>query len=188
LILHLLGAAFEHARSSVEIGCGTGHFAAFLLQQGLSTVGLDRAPAMLSEARRQFPSLPLVLGDAHHLPFRDGSSDLAVFITTLEFLDDPARALREAVRVARHGVLAIVLNRYSMGGLSRRWGRQARGVLLRQARDYAPEELERALERAADSRWDRTWSASTLFPDGLSQVISRIALGEVVGSAIRLRP
>ncbi len=52
------------------------------------------------EARRLFPSLPVILGDAHRLPFRDRSTDLAVFMTTLEFVEDPVCALREAVRVA----------------------------------------------------------------------------------------
>jgi ubiquinone/menaquinone biosynthesis C-methylase UbiE len=106
LLLHLLGQ-FQNARRAIEVGCGTGHFAAFLAQHGLSMIGVERAPAMLTEAARRFSSLPLVLADAHHLPFRDRSTDLAVFVTTLEFLEDTARALREAVRMARQGVVAI---------------------------------------------------------------------------------
>lgn len=187
LLLRLL-EPFREVRSAVEIGCGTGHFAAFLAQRGLDMIGLDRAPAMLSEARRLSPSLALVLADAHRLPFRDGSADLAVFVTTLEFLEDPIRALREAVRVARHGVVVIALNRYSVGGLSRRWGPQARGALLRQAHDYSAAELRFGLEQAAGARLDGASSASTLFPDGLSQAISRVALGDVIGSGIRLKP
>lgn len=165
LLLHLLGP-FKDVRNAVEIGCGTGHFAGFLARQGLAMIGLDRAPAMLMEARRQFPSLSVVLGDAHHLPFRDGFTDVAMFVTTLEFLEDPARALREAVRVARQGVVAIVLNRHSLGALSRRWGPQSRGTLLAQARDYSLAELELAMEAAAGARLDTTWSASTPFPTG----------------------
>jgi len=125
LLLHLLGA-FHDARSAVEMGCGTGHFADFLVQHGVRTIGLDRAPSMLIEARRRFPLVPVVLGDAHRLPFRDASTDLALFVTTLEFLEDPMRALREAVRVARQGVVVIALNRHSLGGVSRRWGPQRR--------------------------------------------------------------
>ncbi len=187
LLLHLL-EPFPQARSAVEIGCGTGHFAAFLAQRGLDIIGLDRAPAMLSEARRLFPSLTLVLADAHRLPFRDGSADLAVFVTTLEFLEDPIRALREAVRVARHGMVVVALNRHSLGGLSRRWGPQARGALLGQARDYSAAELRLELEQAAGCRMGGIASASTPFPDGLAQMVSHIALGDVIGSAIRLKP
>jgi ubiquinone/menaquinone biosynthesis C-methylase UbiE len=186
LLLHLLGQ-FQSARHAVEVGCGTGHFAAFLSQHGFSMIGVERAPAMLSEARRRFSSLPVVLADAHRLPFQGESTDLTVFVTTLEFLEDPARALREAVRIAREGVVAIVLNRHSLGGLSRRYGPQSRGALLGQAHDYSSAELELSLEQAAGARFDGIWSASTLFPDGLSQVISRVALGDVIGAAIRLK-
>jgi len=186
LLLRLL-AAFHDPRSAVEIGCGTGHFADFLVQHGLGIIGLDRAPAMLIEARRRFPSLPVVLGDAHRLPFRDASTDLALFVTTLEFLEDPMRALREAVRVARQGVVVIALNRHSFGGVSRRWGPQRRRALLGQARDYSSEELRRGLKQAAGARLDEAWSASTLLPCGLSQLISSIAFGDVIGSAIRLK-
>lgn len=187
LLLHLL-EGFPQARSAVEIGCGTGHFTAFLAQQGVAVVGLDRAPAMLHEARRGFPQLPVILGDADQLPLRDGSTDLAVFITTLEFLEDAARAAREAVRVARHGVIAITLNRHSLGGLSRRWGSQSRGALLGQARDCSRAELRRLLEQAAGARRDATRFASTLFPNGLARLISPIPLGNVIGVAVRLKP
>jgi ubiquinone/menaquinone biosynthesis C-methylase UbiE len=185
LLLHLL-EPFRDVHSAVEIGCGTGHFAAFLVQQGIATVGLDRAPAMLSEARRLFPLLPVVLGDAHRLPFRRGCVDLAVFVTTLEFMEDPILALREAVCVARRGVVAIALNRRSLGGLSRRWGPQSRGALLGQAHDYSLAELQLELRHAAGPRLQRAWSASTLFPDRLSEVVSHIALGDVIGSAVGL--
>jgi ubiquinone/menaquinone biosynthesis C-methylase UbiE len=73
-------------------------------------VGLDRAPAMLAALRRRHPRLPVVLADAHHLPFRHAAVDVAVFITTLEFLEQPGVALAEAVRVAGHGVVLVVLN------------------------------------------------------------------------------
>lgn len=186
LLAHLL-TRFGDARSGVEIGCGSGHFSAFLAQHGLVMVGIDRAPAMLGEARRQFPSLPVALGDAHRLPLRDRCTDLAVFITTIEFLDDPTRALDEAVRIARRGVIAIVLNRHSMGGLSRRFGAQSRGTLLSQARDYSARELRIALKQAAGALLERTWMASTLFPDGLWRVISSCAFGDVLGAAIKFK-
>ncbi len=187
LLLHLL-QVFQDACTAVEIGCGTGHFAGFLAEQGLNMIGLDRAPAMLLNARHRFPSLSIVLGDAHHLPFGNLSTDLAIFVTTLEFLEDPISALREAVRVARKGIIALVLNRYSLGGLSRRWGPQSRAALLGQANDYSAHELRYALQQAASSRADTVLMVSTLFPDGLSGSISRIPLGDVIGCAVKLKP
>jgi SAM-dependent methyltransferase len=187
LLLHLL-RIFQDARSAVEIGCGTGHFAGFLAEQRLNMIGLDRAPAMLLKARRRFPSLSVILGDAHRLPFRDRSADLAIFVTALEFLEDPINALREAVRVARKGIITLVLNRYSLGGLSRRWGPQSRGALLGQASDYSVRELRYALQKAASSWTDAIVAISTLLPDGLSGSISSIPLGDVIGCAVTLKP
>lgn len=119
---------------------------------------------MLMEARRLFPSLPVVMGDAHRLLFKTNSADLAVFVATLEFLEDPLLALRAAVRIARRAAVAIALNRRSLGGLSRRWGPQSRGALLRHARDYSTAELRAVLVQAAGSRLDAIASASSLFP------------------------
>lgn len=67
----------------------------------MQAVGLDRAPAMLAEMRRNSPVIPAVMGDAHRLPFQNATVDLVVFLTTLEFLEDPFQALVEAVRVSR---------------------------------------------------------------------------------------
>jgi hypothetical protein len=75
-----------------------------------------------------------------------------VFITTLEFVGDTRDVLGEAVRVARRGIVAVVLNRYSLGGLSRRWGLQSRGSLLSQAHDYSLSRLRRELQEAAGAR------------------------------------
>jgi SAM-dependent methyltransferase len=90
-LLERLMVPFATARSALEIGCGTGHFTQWLAGRLPSVVGLDHAPAMLAQARRD-PRLRLVRGDAHQLPFRNRAVDLSVFVTTLEFLEHPALA------------------------------------------------------------------------------------------------
>lgn len=187
-LLQWLLARFPGARSVLEVGCGTGHFAAWFAGKGLRVVGLDRAPAMLGEMRRNFPGIPAILGDAHRLPFRTSAVDLAVFVTTVEFLDDPEGALAEAVRVARQGILIVALNRWSVGGLSRRWGPQARRLLLGQACDFALPSLTGMVQRAARRRIQVLRWASTLFPGGLWRARARIPLGDVIGMAVRLGP
>jgi ubiquinone/menaquinone biosynthesis C-methylase UbiE len=129
-LLEWLLGAFPDARHVVEVGCGTGHFTEWFIRQGIQAVGLDRSPAMLAMLRRRLPTCPAVLADAHALPLRDAAVDLVAFVTTLEFLEDPRRALAEAIRVARRGVLGIVLNRWSLGAISRRLGVQARGLRI----------------------------------------------------------
>lgn len=103
---------FPGARSLVEIGCGTGLFTRWLAKSGWHAVGLDVSAVMLQEARR-LGGAQYISGDALALPLADQSYDVAALITTLEFVPDPARALTEAVRVARRGLLLGVLNRWS---------------------------------------------------------------------------
>lgn len=89
----------------LDVACGTGAVAAAaaaLVAPGGEAVGLDASPAMLAAARRRGRAR-FELGDAHALPFPDASFDLASCPHGLIFFDDPARALREAVRVLRPG-------------------------------------------------------------------------------------
>jgi SAM-dependent methyltransferase len=180
-LLESLLAPFPHAGRVLEVGCGTGYFTGWLASRGSRVVGLDRAPAMLAALRRQHPRLPVVLADAHQLPFPPGAFDVAVFVATLEFLDRPVEALTEAVRVARQGVVLVALNRWSLGGLSRRWGSQARRPLLGTAHDYAVPALVKLLRRAARGRLARLRWTSGLFPDGLWRVRAPVPLGGVLG-------
>jgi ubiquinone/menaquinone biosynthesis C-methylase UbiE len=182
--LEWLLSFFPTARSVLEVGCGTGHFTAWLAQQGLWAVGLDRAPAMLTEVHQRSPGLPLVLADAHCLPYRQGAVDLVAFVTTLEFLEEPVTALAEAARVARQGALLIVLNRWSPGGLSRRWGSQAHRPLLSQARDYSVVSLWATVHQATAGRRRKLHWTSTLFPAGCWRVRVPIPVGEVLGMAV----
>jgi SAM-dependent methyltransferase len=185
LLSRLLGG-FPTAQQVVEVGCGTGHFSVWLASQGWWVIGVDRAPAMLAEIRQRFPNIPLIMGDAHQLPVRARAVDLVVFVTTLEFLEDPLVALAEAVRAARQGLVLVTLNPWSLGGLSRRWGQQARGTLLSQAREYSIIALRRLLRQAAGRRLAGLAWASTLFPNGFWQAQVPIPVGEVIGMAVRL--
>ena len=187
-LLEWLLGCFPDARSALEVGCGTGHFARWLAGRSMLVVGLDRAPAMLGEMQKNFPRISAVLGDAHHLPFLNGAVDLAVFVTTLEFLDDHAKALAEAVRVARQGLVLVVLNRWSVGGFSRRWGPQACQPLVGQARDYSVWTLRAAVEKVAGERMERIRWASTLFPACLWRFRGPAPLGDVIGMAVALWP
>ena len=185
-LLERLLAPFADAQSALEVGCGTGHFTRWLAGRLPRVVGLDRAPAMLADARRRHPGLPLVQGDAHHLPIQSRAVDLSVLVITLEFVERPALALAEAVRVARQGVLVVALNRWSLGGFSRRWGADARGPLLGRARDFTLASLRELASTAAGPRLRALRWASALFPDGLVRMPARIPLGGVIGLSVEL--
>jgi SAM-dependent methyltransferase len=177
---------FPSGRDALDVGCGTGHFTQWLTASGLRTLGLDRSLAMLAELRRGFPRIPTVHGDAHQLPVRSAAVDVALFVTTLEFLEDPLTALREAARVARRGVVVVTLNRWSVGGLSRRCGPQAHRSLLGRAHDYSVGSLRTILTTAAGDRLQDIRWTSTLFPDGGWKLQAQIPFGDVIGMAVLL--
>lgn len=185
-LLDWLLGTFPAAQSVLDVGCGSGHFTSWLAQRGLRPIGLDRAPAMLAALRRREPGCPVLLADAHALPVRDRGVDLVVFVTALEFLDDPRRALAEAVRVARYGVVVVALSRWSVGALSRRFGPASRGSLLSRARDVSPGALRRLVSEAAAHRLLRVRQRSALLPRPLPEGPTRAPMGDVVGVAAAL--
>ena len=187
-LLAWLLAPFSGARSVLDVGCGTGHFAAWLRDRALDVIGLDRSPAMLAELRRRHAAIPVVVGDAGGLPVRSGAVDIALLVTTLEFVERPETALGEAVRVARQGLVLVVLNRWSLGGLSRRIGPQARRPILGAARDTSFVALRRMVRTAAAERLRSLRWASSLFPDGLWAARSPVPVGDVIGMAAVLSP
>jgi ubiquinone/menaquinone biosynthesis C-methylase UbiE len=182
-LLAWLLSHFPSAQSVLEVGCGTGHFTRWLATRSLKVVGLDRSPGMLAEMRRRDPDIPAVLSDAHCLPFGKGAIDLVAYVTALEFLEDPTRSLAEAVRVARQGVILVVLSRWSLGGLSRRWGPQSRQPLLGQARDWSLAALRTLVREAAARRLPKISWASALFPGLPSRLLAPIPVGDVIGLA-----
>lgn len=180
-LLGKLLEAFPSARSVLEIGCGTGHFTRWMVDRGLHAVGLDVSEAMLNEARR-LGGPQYLSGDAHALPFADRSHDLTALITTLEFLADPARALAEAVRVARQGVLLGVLNRWSV--LTLRY-RSSGKAMWRSARFFGPQELASLVRTAAGRRAGRVSWRTTLWPvPGVRDL--PLPWGGFIGMAVQL--
>jgi ubiquinone/menaquinone biosynthesis C-methylase UbiE len=149
-----------HARSVLDVGCGTGHSSRWLRELGYVVTGLDSSPVMLREASA-VGGESVVEGDALALPFADDTFDLVTMITTLEFTRDPLLALKESIRVARYGVLLGVLNRTSM--LAQRY-RAVGGPIWTAARFLSPAELVKLVRRAASGRVERTRWRTTLWP------------------------
>lgn len=175
-------ARFPQSRTVLEVGCGTGHFTRWFAERGLDATGLDTSTAVLAEARR-LGGPAYLQGDAGALPFGDRAFDLASLITTLEFVPDPLRALAEAVRVARHGLILGVLNRHSL--LVARYRRSGKEV-WRAARFFTPRELADLVRQAAGDRLTRAWWRTTLWP---LPVLGSLPLpwGGFIGPAARLR-
>jgi SAM-dependent methyltransferase len=89
---------------ALDAGCGTGFQTAVLAELGYAAHGLDLSAGLLDVARRTLDAVPLVRGDVEALPYRDGVFDAVTCCgSTLSFVPDAARALRELGRVLRPG-------------------------------------------------------------------------------------
>jgi SAM-dependent methyltransferase len=96
-------------RSVLDLGCGTGRFAAALSEQhGCRVVGVDPSPGMLAVARRREAPVAWLDGRAEAIPLRDGAVERAFLQTVVHLVEDRVAASAELRRVVEPG--GIVAN------------------------------------------------------------------------------
>jgi ubiquinone/menaquinone biosynthesis C-methylase UbiE len=98
-----------NTRRALEVGCGTGHWLAYLSEEVPRLVGLDLSRGMLAQAQRRQTHASWVQGDASTLPFPREHFDLLFCINALHNFDDPPQFLAEAFRVLCPGGALAVL-------------------------------------------------------------------------------
>jgi len=140
--LHAADAAVEEAirlaladkpfRSLLDLGTGTGRMLELFGHEIERGLGLDLSLDMLLLARDRLERAGLKhcsvrQGDIYDLPLTDDSFDVVILHQVLHFLDDGARAIKEAARVLRPGGRLLVV-------------------------DFAPHELEFLREQHAHRR------------------------------------
>jgi SAM-dependent methyltransferase len=165
-------------RRALDAGCGTGRFSAALAGQHTAVVGVDPDPDMLRLARTRATG-GCIRAAAEHLPFADGSFDLTLAVTVLEFVADPRAAVAELARVTCPGGRIIIgaLNPHSPWGLANRCRLRA-GVWCH-ARFLDPSDL-----RSLGAPHGRTSLGGTLYAPGDFPGLSRLGpLLEIAGQA-----
>jgi SAM-dependent methyltransferase len=100
-------AGIRDGDTVLDVGSGTGALTAAIAAAVPSSriVGLDRSEPYIVLARAAQPSerVQFEVADAEHLPFADACFDRALSLLTVNFVPDPAKALREMIRVTRPG-------------------------------------------------------------------------------------
>ena len=84
----------------LDVGIGTGIFAAAFAGLGAAVAGVDPNRDLLELARHYVPRVALREAVAEHLPFSDDAFDLVFMGHVLHEVDDARKALSEARRVA----------------------------------------------------------------------------------------
>lgn len=112
-VLELLGDA--PIQSLLDLGTGTGQMLKLLAPRAPRAIGLDISHAMLKVARALLDQaglrhVQLRQGDAYAVPPDLQWFDLVIVHQVLHYLDDPARAIREAARALRPGGRLLVVD------------------------------------------------------------------------------
>ncbi|NVM20960.1 MAG: class I SAM-dependent methyltransferase [Desulfobacterales bacterium] len=195
LMLRLL----EPARRErvLDIGCGTGRHLLMFLEMGLDVTGLDASPYMLEIAKKRLGHrVELHRCEAEDLPFEDNSFNIATLITTLEFVDDPEKALQEACRVAKDRVFLGVLNRYAIKGIERRLKGIFSESIYNRARFFSVWELRRNVRQIV-GKTPLRWGTVHHLPACLRKytryierctLIQKWPFGSFIGMAVTLSP
>lgn len=113
----ILDAIGDHPyRSVLDLGTGTGRMLQLLTGEHVErAVGLDSSHSMLAVARANLERaevrrVDLRQGDVYSPPLERESFDLIIVHQVLHYLDDPARALREAARLLSPGGRLLIVD------------------------------------------------------------------------------
>lgn len=127
----------------LEIGVGSGLFAEPLgIHHGVEPSGKMRA-------RAKKRGVHAINGIAEALPFTDYSYDFVLLVTTICFLDDVQKSIKEAWRVIKPGgklIIGLIDKNSPIGKLYQRY--QQENVFYRHATFYTTEDVIALMRRA----------------------------------------
>jgi len=110
-----------NGKDTIELGCGTAYFSAWMAKHGARPVGIDVTPAQLASARAfqaEFGiEFPLLEGSAEAVPLPDASFDIAFSEYGASIWCRPERWLAEARRLLRPGGRLVFLRNSTVAQL-----------------------------------------------------------------------
>jgi len=160
--LEAIKKVFPRSEKGLEIGVGTGRFAAAL---GIKW-GIDSSPRMLDIAQERGINVRMAFGE--DMPFLNESFDYVVIIITLCFVENPGRVLEEAYRVLEKNgkiIIGIVDKESFLGKVYRK----KKSVFYKQARFLSVNEVTGLLKETGfvDLSYYQTIS---ILPDKMDSV------------------
>lgn len=171
------------ARTVIDVGCGTGRLATYLLRDDRRVIGVDPAPAMIAVARRREDAerVEWIVGDASAITTTDG--DLVVMTGNISgYIVEDDDWLK---------VLARVRNSLKPGGRfafssrnpeDRAWERWGDGIGLESGRVHVAAALEEGQVHAEPSDGSLVYGDEVLIADSTYRIRT---LEELRGSLVR---
>lgn len=144
----------------VDVGAGDGTMIELLLGSCRSLTCVDPSPAMVAAAQQRIQGqswqqrVRYCQAPAEALPLDDASYDTVLFLQSLQYMQDPQRALQEAQRILRPRGLLICLSLAThQHAECERYGHRHRGFSCQQLRAWTAACVQhRCLTLAAESR------------------------------------
>ncbi len=166
--------------SVLDIGCGGGAAILPFLEAGISASGIDPSPYMIDTASETLKKrADIYQGFAEDLPFDDNAFHYAVLVKSLEFVDNPRKAVEEACRVAKNKIFIGVLNRHSIKGTGLRAKRIFTNSVYSHAHFFSIWELKQIL-RDILGDVPVSWRTVCQFSRGSGSIFSRIECSDFV--------
>jgi len=110
---HLVNlTATKKVDSILDVGCGEGFTLNRLKEHGIGKKleGLEYSKDAIALGKKLYPGIKIIHGSVYELPYEDNSFDLVLCTEVLEHLEEPAKALKELVRVAKKYLVISVPN------------------------------------------------------------------------------
>jgi len=90
-------------RDVLDLGCGSGKFAAKVKSWGGNVIGVDQSNTMIEIARREHPEIEFYVGKAEEIPFDDKKFDLIYSCLMVHYIKELNPLFAEVARVLRNG-------------------------------------------------------------------------------------
>lgn len=96
----------------LDAGCGEGFTMNKLSKNGIGEIieGIEHSKDALTLGKKLFPNLIFKEGSAYDMPYKNRSFDLVVCTEVLEHLNEPRKALTEALRISKKYIIVSVPN------------------------------------------------------------------------------
>lgn len=100
----------KDAKHVLDVGCSSAVLTAEVAKNlpNAKLTGIDSYKKAIDFAKSKYPSLELLVADAHKLPFKDNVFDLVICTETLEHVTNPKKSLLEIKRVLAKNGHAII--------------------------------------------------------------------------------